>query len=80
MDNVVRNFGLPREMISDRDTKFMGKFWQTLWQCLATHLHPSTAHHPQTDGASERTIRTLEQILRAYVAYDQRDWVRHLPM
>ena len=38
------------------------------------------AHHPQTDGASERAIRTLEQILGEYVAYDQRDWAEHLPI
>ena len=38
------------------------------------------AHHPQIDGASERAIRTLEQILRAYVAYNERDWVEHLPI
>ena len=80
VEQVFKNFGLPRQIVSDRDPRFMGNFWKALWRQLSTKLHPSTAHHPQTDGASERAIRTLEQILRAYVAYDQRDWAEHLPI
>ena len=71
---------LPQQIVSDRDPRFMGNFWKALWRQLSTKLHLSTAYHPQTDGASERAIRTLEQILRAYVAYDQRDWAEHLPI
>lgn len=80
VDHVFRSFGLPKQIVSDRDPRFMGSFWTALWRLLSTQLHPSTAHHPQTDGASERAIRTLEQILRAYVAYDQKDWAEHLPI
>ena len=63
VEQVFRNFGLPRQIVSDRDPWFMGNFWKALWRQLSTKLHPSMVHHPQTDGASERAIRTLEQIL-----------------
>ena len=50
LDRVVRPFGMPREVISDRDPRFMSRFWQQLFARLGTRLLHSTAHHPQTDG------------------------------
>lgn len=76
--NVVRLHGLPESIVSDRDPRFTSLFWQALWQQLGTKLAMSTAFHPQTDGQTERANRTLEQVLRAYVASDQQDWDRHL--
>jgi hypothetical protein len=47
---VVRLHGLSRSIVSDRDTKFVGNFWRTLWKRLGTNLSFSSSYHPQTDG------------------------------
>jgi transposase InsO family protein len=75
---VVRHHGLPDSIVSDRDPRFTSLFWRALWQQLGTQLHMSTAYHPQTDGQTERQNRTLEEMLRAYVSYQQDDWDQHL--
>ena len=54
-------------IVSDRDPRFTSRFWPSLQTALGTRLHFSTAFHPQTDGQSERTIQTLEDMLRACV-------------
>ena len=61
---VVRPFSVPQEIISDRDPRFMSRFWQQVFACLGTHLLHSTAHYPQMDGESERAHRVIEQVLR----------------
>ncbi|GJT62872.1 putative reverse transcriptase domain-containing protein [Tanacetum coccineum] len=47
---------------------------------ICTNLDMSTAYHPQTDGQSERTIQTLEDMLRACVIDFGKGWVNHLPL
>ena len=49
-DRVVRDFGVPRELISDRDPRWTGAFWRALMAILHTKLAFSTAFHPQSDG------------------------------
>nr|GEX29271.1 putative reverse transcriptase domain-containing protein [Tanacetum cinerariifolium] len=49
----------------NRDSHFTSRFWQSLQNALGTQLDMSTAYHPETDGQSERTIQTLEDMLRA---------------
>ena len=71
---VVRLHGLPRSMVSDRDSKFLSHFWRSLWGRLGTKLLFSTSHHPQTDGQTEVTNRTLGTILRTLVRKSLRDW------
>lgn len=75
---VVRLHGVPKSIISDRDPRFTSNFWKCLWSQLGTKLAMSTAYHPQTDGQTERTNRTIEDMLRAYVNYEQNDWNKHL--
>ncbi|GJV75080.1 reverse transcriptase domain-containing protein [Tanacetum coccineum] len=64
---VVARHGVPVSIISDQDSKFTSHFWKSLNEALGTQLDMSTAYHPQTDGQSERTIQTLEDMLRACV-------------
>lgn len=72
---VVKYWGLPRHIISDRDPHFTGHFWRELFRMLGTELHFSTSFHPQTDGQTERVNNLLECYLRHYVSAHQRDWV-----
>ncbi|KAD6118841.1 hypothetical protein E3N88_10112 [Mikania micrantha] len=77
---VVPQHGIPTSIISDRDSKFTSRVWQTLQNALGTRLDMSTAYHPQTDGQSERTIQTLEDMLRACVIEFGSSWDTHLPL
>ncbi|MBW0464174.1 hypothetical protein O181_003889 [Austropuccinia psidii MF-1] len=61
--------GVPKIIISDRDTKFTSEFWTNLYDILGTKLAFSTDYHPQTDGLAERIIQKMEEILRRFCAY-----------
>ncbi|GJU84141.1 putative reverse transcriptase domain-containing protein [Tanacetum coccineum] len=65
LKEVVTKHGIPVSIICDRDPRFASNFWRSLQKALGTSLDMSTAYHPQTDGQSERTIQTLEDMLRA---------------
>ena len=78
MQHIFRLHGMPSSIVSDRDSKFTSAFWQALHSCLGTRLDMTTAFHPQSDGQTERTNRTLEDILRAYVSTKQDDWHLYL--
>ncbi|GJY01681.1 putative reverse transcriptase domain-containing protein [Tanacetum coccineum] len=80
IDEIVARHGVPVSIISDRDGRFTSRFWQTLQKALGTRLDMSTAYHPQTDGQSERTIQTLEDMLRACVIDFGGSWDVHLPL
>lgn len=80
LTDVVRLHGLPETIVSDRDPKFTSQFWTETHRLLGVKLANSTAFHPQTNGASERMIRKVSQILRTMVKPDQTDWPKHLPM
>ena len=71
---IVRLHGVPKTIVSDRDGKFLSYFWKTLWKLLGTTLLFSTSHHPQTDGQTEVTNKTLGSILRTLVSKHLRDW------
>src|ERR687886_74190 len=80
VNEVVTRHGVPLSIISDRDGRFTSRFWKSLQECLGTRLDMSTAYHPQTDGQSERTIQTLEDMLRACVIDFGKGWDKHLPL
>nr|GEY00736.1 retrotransposon protein, putative, Ty3-gypsy subclass [Tanacetum cinerariifolium] len=67
LKEIVCRHGVPVSVIFDRDSLFTSKFWVSPQKALGTQLDLSTAYHPETDGQSERTIQTLEDMLRACV-------------
>ncbi|MCI52026.1 retrotransposon protein, partial [Trifolium medium] len=67
VDQIVRLHGIPSSIVSDRDPRFSSRFWEGLQEALGTKLRLSSTYHPQTDGHSERTIQSLEDLLRACV-------------
>jgi len=77
---IVRLYGIPLSIISDRDTKFASRFWQGFQTALGTEVHLSTAFHPQTNGQSERTIQTLEDMVRACALEYTGNWDHNLPL
>ncbi|GJU76516.1 putative reverse transcriptase domain-containing protein [Tanacetum coccineum] len=77
---IVSRHGVPISIISDHDSHFTSRFWQALQSALGTQLDMSTTYHPETDGQSERTIQTLEDMLRACVIDFGKGWERHLPL
>lgn len=77
-DGVVKHHGVPSAIISDRDPRFTSRFWRELWKLMGTQLRMSTAYHPQTDGQTERSNRTVEEILRSVVNANADDWDQHL--
>jgi hypothetical protein len=67
VDEIVSKHGVPLSIVSDRVGRFTLRFWKTFQYAIGTRLDLSTAYHPQTDVQSERTIQTLEDMLRACV-------------
>ena len=79
VSGIVRLHGTPERLISDRDSKFTSQFWSDFTEAMGSVRAMSTANHPQTDGQTERTNRTLEQVLRAYTNNDLQRWDELLP-
>ncbi|GJV97384.1 putative reverse transcriptase domain-containing protein [Tanacetum coccineum] len=80
LKEVVSSHGVPVSIISNRDGKFTLHLWRSLHKVLGTRLDMSTSYHPETDGQSERTIQTLEYMLRACVLDFGKGWDRRLPL
>ncbi|GKE16935.1 putative reverse transcriptase domain-containing protein [Tanacetum coccineum] len=80
LKEVVTRHEIPVSIICDRDPRFASNFWRLLQNALGTSLDMSTAYHPQTDGQSEKTIQTLEDMLSACAIDFGKDWVNHLPL
>jgi transposase InsO family protein len=72
--------GLPTQIVSDRDGRFISAFWQEIFRLAGTELATSTSYHPQTDGQIEIVNKWVEGYLRNYVGGQQRTWVRWLHM
>jgi hypothetical protein len=80
VQEVFRLHGVPRSLVSDRDSRFTSSFWKEVCSLLGVQQAMSTAFHPQTDGQTERVNRVLEEVLRSFVNPAQDDWDAYLPM
>ncbi|GJX48848.1 putative reverse transcriptase domain-containing protein [Tanacetum coccineum] len=80
LNEIVFRHDVPTSIISNRDSRFTSRFWQSMQEALETRLDMSTTYHPQTDGQSERTIQTLEVMLRACALDFGGSWDVHLPL
>ncbi|KAL4310797.1 hypothetical protein GQ457_01G013250 [Hibiscus cannabinus] len=77
---IIRLHGVPKSIISERDSRFTSRFWKSLQTALGTRLKLSTAFHPQTDGQSERVIQVLEDMLRACVIEFHTSWEKSISL
>ena len=77
---IVRLHGAPASIVSDRDPKFVSRFWRCLQEELGTKLNFSTAYHPQTDGQTERVNQILEDMLRICVLEFGGEWDKYIPL
>ena len=75
---IFRLHGIPKSILSDRDSRFMGAFWKEIFRLVGTQLTPSTIYHPQTNGKIERVNQWLEGYLRNYVGEQQKAWTKWL--
>jgi hypothetical protein len=71
--------GLPLKIVSDCDKLFVSDFWNALHKLTGVKLKMSTVFHPQTDGASKRSNKTVNQAIYFHVRRNQRGWVHALP-
>ncbi|GIM00361.1 hypothetical protein Vretimale_5502, partial [Volvox reticuliferus] len=77
-DNVVRLHGVPKNVVSDRGGQFTSKFWEALCKLVGMRVNLSTAYHPQSDGQTERTNRTLGDMLRNFAGRTPLVWDTYL--
>lgn len=78
--HVFSKHGLPLNIVSDRGSEFTSRFWRSATTLLGIDLQLSTAFHPETDGQTERVNQVLEQYLRLYADYQQKEWAKLLPL
>ena len=78
MKEIFKLHGFPKAIVSDRDVKFISRFWKGLFADLGTKLNFSTAYHPQANGWTERVNQVLEYILHMYVMDKPSKWEDYL--
>ena len=79
-NHVVVRYGVPEDIVSDRDTKFLSSFWQEIQRLMGTRLSMSTARHPESDGQTERLNSEVLIFLRQALADYGGAWIEHVPL
>ena len=79
---VGKLHGIPQSVVSDRDPRFVSRFWQELWRLLRMKLRMSSAHHPQTNGQKEVANRVVEMVLRCTLhgSSEPSQWAKDLSL
>jgi hypothetical protein len=80
MKEIFQLHDMPKEIISDSDTKFTSRFWKYLMAGFETKLLFTTTYHPQIDGQTERVNQVLEDMLRMHVMHQPKKWEDYLPL
>nr|GEU88121.1 putative reverse transcriptase domain, ribonuclease H-like domain, aspartic peptidase domain protein [Tanacetum cinerariifolium] len=80
LNMIVARHRIHVSIICDSDGRFTSNFWRSFQKALGTDISMSTAYHPETDGQSERTIQTLEDMMRACVINFDKGWVKHVTL
>ena len=78
MKEVAILHGIPKAIVSDRDSKFTSNFWKGSFEGFGTSLNMSTTYHPQTDGQTKRVNQVIEDMLRMYVMDQPSKWEDYL--
>jgi transposase InsO family protein len=78
MKEIARLYGIPRKIVSDRDTKFTSNFWRGLFKGFGTNINFNMVYHPRTDGKTERVNQIIEDMLRMYVMDKPSKWEDYL--
>jgi len=80
IDDIVRLHGVPQEVVSDCDVRFTADYWREVARILQTKLLMSMAFHPETDGLSENSNKTVVRYLSGFATHDQANWDDYLPL
>ena len=78
-NRIVTHVGLPKQIISDRDTRWRNLFWKEVCESMGSKRALTTAYHPQADGQTEILNQTLEVAIRAFISSDRDNWASLLP-
>lgn len=80
LDNIFKLHGMPKDIVSDRDPTFLSEVWKELFRVHGVDLRFSTSYHPQSDGQTEVTNKTLETYLRCMTSDSPHSWSKWLPL
>ncbi|GBG62608.1 hypothetical protein CBR_g31244 [Chara braunii] len=79
-DNWVRDFGLPKTIVSDRDVRFTSELWKKTIEQIDNQLQMTSGNHPEANGQAEQMNKVVQHLLRHYIKPDQDDWDEQLPL
>ncbi|GBG85008.1 hypothetical protein CBR_g39472 [Chara braunii] len=79
-DNWVRDFGLPKSIVSDRDVRFTSELWKKTAEQMGSQLQMTSGNHPEANGQAEQMNRVVQHLLRHYIKPSQDDWDEELPL
>ncbi|GBG59187.1 hypothetical protein CBR_g32202 [Chara braunii] len=79
-ENWVRDFGLPKSIVSDRDVRFTSELWKAAAAEQGTQLQMTSGNHPEANGQAEQLNRAVQHLLRHYIKPNQVDWDEKLAL